>query len=72
MMPEIAILNKTAVELATDRAVTISNENQPVKISENADKSVEHSTEAPIGIMIYNGMQFMGMPIEPPASRRIT
>jgi hypothetical protein len=61
---EIAILNKAAVALATDSAVTISNGNQAVKIFESADKLFELSTEQPIGIMIYNGMQFMGMPFE--------
>jgi hypothetical protein len=61
---EIAILNKTAVALATDSAVTIANGNQAVKIFESADKLFELSTEQPIGIMIYNGMQFMGMPFE--------
>lgn len=64
MTAEIAILNKSAVALATDSAVTISAENEALKIFETADKLFELSVEQPIAIMIYNGMQFLGVPLE--------
>ena len=64
MTAEIAILNKSAVALATDSAVTISAGAEALKIFESADKLFELSKQQPIGIMIYNGMQFMGVPFE--------
>ncbi|MEM7749601.1 MAG: hypothetical protein AAF346_15215 [Pseudomonadota bacterium] len=64
MTAEIAILNKGAVALATDSAVTISAERQAQKIFDSADKLFELSTAQPIGIMIYNGLQFLGMPLD--------
>lgn len=64
MTAEVAVLNKTAVALATDSAVTISAGNQTLKIFESADKLFELSTCQPLGIMIYNGMQFLGVPLE--------
>ena len=64
MTAEIAVLNKSAVALATDSAVTISNGQQAIKIFESADKLFELSTNQPIGIMIYNEMQFLGVPLE--------
>lgn len=64
MTAEIAILNKTAVALATDSAVTISNGNTALKIFESADKLFELTKNQPIAIMVYNGMQFLGVPWE--------
>lgn len=64
MTAEIAVLNKSAVALATDSAVTISGGDQPLKIYESADKLFELCQRQPIGIMIYNGMQFLGVPID--------
>lgn len=64
MTAEIAILNKSAVALASDSAVTISSGNQTLKIFESADKLFELSTHQPIGVMVYNGMQIMGVPLE--------
>lgn len=61
---EIAILNKSAVALATDSAVTISSGAEALKIFESADKLFELSKKQPIAIMVYNGMQFMGVPLE--------
>jgi hypothetical protein len=63
MTAEIAILNKTAVALATDSAVTISAGSTDQKIYDSADKLFELSRRNPIGIMIYNGMQFMQAPL---------
>jgi hypothetical protein len=63
MTAEIAILNKLAVALATDSAVTISAGDSEEKIYDSADKLFELSQLNPIGIMIYNGMQFMQAPL---------
>ncbi|MFS2155629.1 hypothetical protein [Rhizobium sp. Rhizsp42] len=63
MTAEIAILNKLAVALATDSAVTISAGKQEQKIYDSADKLFDLSPANPIGIMIYNGMQFMQAPL---------
>ncbi|MGK9199414.1 hypothetical protein [Sinorhizobium meliloti] len=64
MTAEIAILNKLAVALATDSAVTISAGKQEQKIYDSADKLFDLSKKNPIGIMIYNGMQFMQAPLQ--------
>lgn len=64
MTAEIAVLNKSAVALATDSAVTISAGDEALKIYESADKLFEMSQVQPIGVMIYNGMQFLGVPID--------
>ncbi|MHC2456230.1 hypothetical protein ACVMIX_002871 [Rhizobium leguminosarum] len=64
MTAEIAILNKVAVALATDSAVTISAGDQEQKIYDSADKLFDLSFKNPIGIMIYNGMQFMQAPLQ--------
>lgn len=63
MTAEVCILNKTAVAMAADSAVTISYGDTAQKIYESADKLFELSTSQPIGIMIYNGMSFMEMPL---------
>jgi hypothetical protein len=63
MTAEIAILNKTAVALAADSAVTISAGTTEMKIFDSADKLFELSNSNPIGVMIYNGMTFMETPL---------
>jgi hypothetical protein len=63
MTSEIAILNKTAVALAADSAVTISAGLKEEKIFDSADKLFELSNHNPIGIMLYNGMSFMQIPL---------
>ncbi|QJD17603.1 hypothetical protein [Paracoccus sanguinis] len=64
MTAEIAILNKSAVALATDSAVTISSGSSNHKVFDSADKLFELSCTQPIGIMIYNGMHFAGIPLQ--------
>lgn len=64
MTAEIAVLNKTAVSLATDSAVTITTGSTEQKIYDSADKLFELSRKNPIGIMINNGMQFMQIPFQ--------
>lgn len=63
MTAEIAVMNKLAVALATDSAVTISEAGSQEKIFDSADKLFELSDHDPIGIMIYNTMDFMGIPL---------
>jgi hypothetical protein len=63
MTAEIAILNKEAVALAADSAVTISAGRKEERIFDSADKLFELSNHNPIGIMIYNGMSFMEAPL---------
>jgi len=62
MTAEIAILNKSAIALATDSAVTISAGNEQQKIYDSGDKLFELSHTTPICIMLYNGMNFMEIP----------
>jgi hypothetical protein len=61
MTAEIAILNKHAVALAADSAVTIGAEN---KIYNSANKLFQLSKFHPVGIMIFGNAEFMGVPWE--------
>ncbi|MCM3291867.1 hypothetical protein M3661_17240 [Paenibacillus sp. MER 180] len=59
MTAEIAILNRSAVALAADSAVTVGD-----KVYNSAIKILPLSYKHPIGIMIYNTSTFMGIPWE--------
>ena len=61
MTAEIALMNKKAIALATDSAVTISNSGKKYN-SEN--KLFMLSKYYPVGIMIYSNAEFMGIPWE--------
>lgn len=61
MTAEIAIMNKRAIALATDSAVTIGDGD---KFYNTADKLFMLSKFHPIGIMIFNNAEFMGVPWE--------
>ena len=63
MTAEIAIMNKEAVALAADSAVTISQGGAP-KIFASANKLFALSLHHPIGIMVYENASFMGIPWE--------
>ena len=63
MTAEIAIISKSAVALAADSAVTISAGSKQEKIFDTADKLFELCDRNPIGIMIYNGMNFADTPM---------
>lgn len=63
MTAEIAILNKTAIALAADSAVTISAGSSQKKTYDSADKLFELSDRDPIGVMINNDMNFMQAPL---------
>lgn len=61
MTAEIGLLNKSAVVLAADSAVTITKAN---KIFNNANKIFKLDNGIPIGFMIYNNSHWMGIPLE--------
>ncbi len=63
MTAEIAVLNKLAVTLAADSAVTIQNPDG-TKVYNSADKIFEATTYDPIGLMVYNNPELCGVPVE--------
>lgn len=63
MTAEIAILNKSAVALAADSAVTISAGSDQQKIFDSEDKLFELSCVNPIGVMINSTMHFLEAPL---------
>lgn len=63
MTAEIGIMNKMAVALAADSAVTIGIHNGQ-KIYHSANKLFALSKYHPVGIMIYGNAQLMGVPWE--------
>lgn len=58
---EIAIMNKNAIAIAADSAVTIG---KGEKVFNSANKIFMLSKYHPVGIMVYNNAQFMGVPWE--------
>jgi len=60
MTAEIAIMNRDAIALATDSAVTMT----PEKIFTSANKLFALSRHQPVGIMVYGSAVFMGVPWE--------
>lgn len=56
MTSEIAIMNKRAIALATDSAVTIGKKD---KIHNNTTKLFMLSQYHPVGIMVYGSSEFM-------------
>lgn len=63
MTAEVVVMNKLAVALAADSAVTINYPGQP-KIYNSANKLFMLSPEHPIGIMFYGAAEFMEVPLE--------
>ena len=63
MTAEVAILNREAVALAADSAVTIGAGNQQ-KIFPSAQKLFPLSYRYPVGIMFYNNATLAGVPWE--------
>lgn len=63
MTAEIAILNRSALALAADSAGTIGQGGN-AKIYNAFNKIFELSATEPVGIMIYGGLDFMGLPLE--------
>lgn len=63
MTAEIAIMNKEAIALASDSAVTMIEESGQ-KIFTSANKLFAMSKYHPVGIMVYGSAIFMGVPWE--------
>ena len=63
MTAEVAIINRSAVTLATDSAVTLTVRGSE-KIYNSADKLFELSDRDPMGIMVYNNLEYMGISLE--------
>ncbi|MCK4295766.1 MAG: hypothetical protein KAX28_03810 [Candidatus Marinimicrobia bacterium] len=63
MTAEIAIMNKEAIVLATDSAVTMGQERRQ-KVFTSANKLFAFSKYYPVGIMVYGSASFMGVPWE--------
>lgn len=63
MTAEVAVMNKLAVALAADSAITIGQEEGP-KIYNTSNKLFSLSKYFPVGIMIFGNAEFMGVPWE--------
>lgn len=63
MTAEVAILNRQAVAMAADSAVTVSGPGGP-KIFNTVNKLFALSKYHPVGIMVYSSAQVMGVPVE--------
>lgn len=61
MSAGICIMNKNAIALAADSAVTIG---QHLAIHNSANKLFALSKVAPIGVIIYSNAELMGIPME--------
>jgi hypothetical protein len=64
MTAEAAVLNKIAIALAVDSAVTVKQENGEGKIYNTVDKLFCLSCSHPVGIMIFGNAEFIGTPWE--------
>ena len=65
MTAEIAILNRQAVALATDSAVTVSDgTDRAPKIYNTINKLFTLSKHEPVGVMIYGNSDLGGLPVE--------
>jgi len=61
MTAEVAILNKLAIALAADCAVTVQTIKGQAKVYNSANKLFALSRTQPVGIMIYGNAEFMGV-----------
>ena len=67
MTAEVAVMNRSAVALAADSAVTLSGSNASsgvTKVFQNENKLFELSQVHPVGIMLYNATAFFDVPWE--------
>ena len=63
MTAEIALLNKSAVALAADSAVTLTVRGS-TKIYNSVDKLFHISNRQPVGAMLFGGTEYMEIPFE--------
>ena len=61
MTAEVAILNTHGVAIASDSATTVRFGNNEQKIFNSANKVFTLSKYHPVGIMIYNNANYMGI-----------
>ncbi len=64
MTSEVAVLNRLAVALAADSAVTVSDAAGPKKRYSSAEKIFELSWTEPIAVMVYNAATYLDVPWE--------
>ena len=65
MTAEVAVMNKSAVALAADSAITITTGDlNQSKVFNTANKLFTLSKYQPVGIMVYNSMELGGVPWE--------
>lgn len=64
MTAEAVVMNKSAVAMAADSAVTISSGRQGLKTFETVNKLFELVRGRPVGFMIYANAELNGMPWE--------
>ena len=64
MTTEIAIMNKSAIALAADSAVTFSKRDGQQKIYNTVNKLFALSKYQPVGIMIFDSAELIGLPWE--------
>ncbi|MEK9212283.1 hypothetical protein [Sphingomonas sp. 2378] len=63
MTAEVAIINKTAIALAADSAITLSLGSDQQKVFDSEDKLFELTRNDPIAVMINSNMHFMEAPL---------
>ena len=59
----IGVLNKSAIAVAADSAVSVGNTSNR-KVYNNANKIFNLLTGSPVAIMVYNNAEFLGVPWE--------
>ncbi|MFJ3716584.1 hypothetical protein [Streptomyces sp. NPDC090057] len=64
MTAEAVVMNKSAVAMAADSAVTIASGRRGVKTYDTVNKLFELVEGAPVGIMVYDNSELCGMPWE--------
>jgi len=64
MTAEVAIMNKDAVALAADSAVTMTRKGEQEKIFTSVNKLFALSKYCPVGIMVFGRADFMDVPWE--------
>lgn len=64
MTAEIIVLNRGAIAIAADSAVTVSGDDHRNKVFNSANKLMMLSEHAPVAAMIYNHAELLGLPWE--------
>ena len=64
MTAEIIVVNKNAIAMAADSAVTVGNPFGTPKIYNTVNKLFNLSKDALVAIMVYGNAEFLGLPWE--------